>query len=454
MIIMRKSIPRRTVLRGVGTALALPFLDGMVPALTALSKTAATPTKRLGAVIVPNGAPREYWTPEATGDVFELTPSLKALGPVREQVVVLTGLYSVGAARPGQGTSHSQAAAAFLTGARAKRTAGSALELGISMDQVAANAPSLGLETPLPSLELSLEGGDTVYGVSTCDGGFSCAYLNNSWANGTTPMPRETNPRIVFERLFGDVGNTSSEVRRARAQQQRSILDVVMDKVARLKAGLAPYDQRKVDEYLHAAREIERRIELVEQQADRELPAVAAPVGIPISYEEHAKLMFDLMVLAYQTDMTRVISFMVGREESGATYPQIGITEPHHPLSHHQNVPEKIEKLAKINAYHMQLFTDFLIKLRSTQDGDGSLLDHVMILYGSAIRDSNRHNTNDLPILVAGGGGGEIAGGRHVVFSKDTPLTDLHYTMLLKLGVPVEAFGGSEREIHELSHRA
>lgn len=454
MIITKKAIARRTVLRGVGTALALPFLDSMVPALTALSQTAATPTKRLGVVVVPNGAPREYWTPEAEGRSFELTPSLRALEPVRDQIVVLTGFYSVGAARPGAGTSHSAAAAAFLTGATAKRTAGSALELGISMDQVAARAAGLGLETPLPSLELSLEGGDTVYGVSTCDGGFSCAYLNNSWANRTTPMPRETNPRIVFERLFGDVGNTSVEVRRARAQQQRSVLDAVMGKVKRLKAGLAPYDQRKVDEYLQAAREIERRIELVEQQADRELPEVAAPVGIPISYEEHARLMFDLMVLAYQTDMTRVVSFMVGREESGATYPQIGITEPHHPLSHHQDVPEKVEKLAKINAYHMEFFRDFLLKLRSTPDGDGSLLDHVMILYGSAIRDSNKHTTNDLPILVAGGGGGQISGGRHVVFSGDTPLTDLQYTMLVKLGVPVEEFAGSEREIHELSHRA
>ena len=454
MFIAKQAIPRRTVLRGVGTALALPFLDAMVPALTAAGKAAAMPAKRLGVVIVPNGAPREYWTPAAAGADFELTPALQALEPVRDQVVVLTGLYSVGAARPGQGTSHSAAAAAFLTGAKAKRTAGSALQLGISMDQVAASAPGLGLETPLPSLELSLEGGDTVYGVSTCDGGFSCAYLNNSWANTTTPMPRETNPRTVFERLFGDVGNTSVEVRRARAQQQRSVLDVVMDKVARLKAGLAPYDRRKIDEYLEAAREIERRIEIVEQQADRELPAIAAPAGIPISYEEHATLMFDLMLLAYQTDMTRVVSFMVGREESGATYPQIGISEPHHPLSHHQDVPEKIEKLAKINAYHMQLFTDFLLKLKATEDGDGSLLDHLMILYGSAIRNSNRHNTNDLPILVVGGGGGQIAGGQHIVFAEDTPLTDLQFTMLARLGVPVEAFAGSGQEIHELSHRA
>jgi hypothetical protein len=303
-------------------------------------------------------------------------------------------------------------------------------------------------------LELSLEGGDTVYGVSTCDGGFSCAYLNNSWANRTTPMPRETNPRIVFERLFGDVGNTRADVRRARAQQQRSVLDAVMGKVARLKGDLAANDRRKVDEYLQAAREIERRIEVVEQQADRELPAIAAPVGIPISYEDHAKLMFDLMVLAYQTDMTRVISFMVGREESGVTYPQIGVTEPHHPLSHHQNNKEKIEKLARINAYHMKLFTDFLLKLRSTPDGDGSLLDHVMLLYGSAIRNSNQHTTSDLPILVVGGGCGEIAGGRHVVFAKDTPLTDLQYTMLVKLGVPVERFAETNNEIHELSHGA
>jgi hypothetical protein len=453
MIITKKAIARRTVLRGVGAAIALPFLDSMVPALSALSKAGA-PTKRLGVVIVPNGAPREFWTPATAGAGFELTPSLKALEPVRDQVLVMTGFYSVGAAALGASTSHSAAAAAFLTGARAKRTGGSALELGISMDQVAANSAGLGRETPLPSLELSLEGGDTVYGVSTCDGGFSCAYLNNSWANRTTPMPRETNPRIVFERLFGDVGNTSADARRARAEGQRSVLDAVMGKVARLKADLAPYDRRKVDEYLQAAREIERRIEVVERQSNRDLPSLAAPVGIPISYEEHVRLMFDLMVLAYQTDMTRVISFMVGREESGATYPQIGITEPHHPLSHHQDNREKIEKLAKINAYHMMLFTDFLKKLRATPDGDGSLLDHVMLFYGSAIRNSNRHTTNDLPILVAGGGCGEISGGRHIVRAKDTPLTDLQYTMLVKLGVPVERFGETNSEIHELSHRS
>ena len=350
----------------------------------------------------------------------------------------MTNLDSVGAER-GRGTTHSQAASALLTGARPKRTTGAQLELGISMDQVAANAPGIGRETQLPSLELSIEGGDTVYGVATCDGGFSCAYLNNSWANRTTPMPRETNPRIVFERLFGDVGNTSVDARLASVKRQRSILDRVLDKAADLKVGLAPYDVQKLDEYLEAVRGIERRIQLAEQQADRQLPEVSSPAGIPVGYEEHVRLMFDLMVLAYQTDMTRVVSFMVGREESGATYPQIGISEPHHPLSHHQDAPEKIEKLAKINAYHMQLFTDFLLKLRSTEDGDGSLLDHLMILYGSAIRNSNRHNTNDLPILVVGGGAGQIAGGQHVVFAEDTPLTDLQYTMLAKLGVPAEA---------------
>ena len=296
----------------------------------------------------------------------------------------MTNLDSVGA-EPGRGTTHSQAASAFLTGARPKRTTGAALELGVSMDQVAANAEGLGRATQLPSLELSLEGDDTVYGVATCDGGFSCAYLNNSWANQSTPMPRETNPRLVFERLFGDVDSTSADARLARARRQRSILDAVMGKVADLKTDLAAYDRRKLDEYLEAVRGIERRLEMAEQQADRELPDVASPAGIPLSWEEHAKLMFDLIVLAYQTDMTRVISYMVGREESGATYPQIGVTEPHHPLSHHRDNPEKIEKLARINAYHMQLFSEFLVKLQSTPDGDGSLLDHSMIFYGSAI---------------------------------------------------------------------
>jgi hypothetical protein len=450
MIVTKKAIARRTMLRGVGAALALPLLDGMVPALTALTKTAAAPTKRLGVITVPNGAPLDYWTPKTAGAGFELTPSLKALEPVRDQVLVMSGLDSVGA-EPGRSTTHSQAASAFLTGARPKRTTGSALELGISMDQVAAGAKSLGRETPMPSLELSLEGGDTVYGVATCDGGFSCAYLNNSWANASTPMPRETNPRIVFERLFGDVGNTSAGARLARAERQRSILDAVMGKATDLGARLAPYDRRKLDEYLQAVREIERRIQMAEQQAERELPAVASPAGIPMSYEEHAQIMFDLIVLAYQTDMTRVISFMVGREESGATYPQIGVTEPHHPLSHHQNDPARIEKLAKINAYHMKLFSDFLVKLRSTSDGEGSLLDHVMILYGGAIRDSNKHTTENLPILVVGGGCGEIKGGRHVICPKGTPLTNLQHTMLLKLGVSEERFGGTSGEIRELS---
>ena len=453
MIVTKTVIPRRTVLRGVGTALALPLLDGMVPALTALTRTAAAPTKRLGVVAVPNGAPVEYWQPKTAGADFEWTPSLKALAPVRDRVLVMTNLDSVGA-EPGRGTTHSQAASAFLTGARPRRTAGAALELGISMDQVAANAEGIGRETQLPSLELSLEGGDTVYGVSTCDGGFSCAYLNNSWANRTTPMPRETNPRIVFERLFGDVGSTSAEARRRRIEQQRSILDAVKGKVGHLESGLAPYDRRKLDEYLEAVRGIERRIQLAEQQADRELPAVESPAGIPLSYEEHARLMFDLMILAYQTDMTRVISFMVGREESGVTYPQIGVTEPHHPLSHHRDNPEKIEKLARINAYHMQFFSDFLVKMQSTPDGDGTLLDNVMVMYGSALRNSNRHTTQNLPILVAGGGGGAIKGGRHIVCPEGTPLTDLQYTMLAKLGVPVDGFSGTNGEIRELSEIA
>ena len=450
MIVTKTVIPRRTVLRGVGAALALPLLDGMVPALTALSKTAAAPARRLGVVTIPNGAPVEFWQPLKAGAEFEWTPTLKPLAPVREHLLVMTNLDSVGAER-GRGTTHSQAASALLTGARPRRTTGAQLELGISMDQVAANAAGVGRETQLPSLELSIEGGDTVYGVATGDGGFSCAYLNNSWANRTTPMPRETNPRIVFERLFGDVGNTSAEARRSNVKRQQSILDRVMDKAADLKVGLAPYDVQKLDEYLEAVRGIERRIQLAEQQADRQLPEVSSPAGIPVSYEEHVRLMFDLMVLAYQTDMTRVISLMMAREESGATYPQIGVTEPHHPLSHHRDIPEKIEKLGKINAYHMQLFSEFLVKMQATPDGDGSLLDHIMVMYGGALRNSNAHTTENLPILVVGGGCGEIKGGRHVVCPEHTPLTDLQYTMLRKLGVPAESFSGSTDQIHEIS---
>ncbi|MYN63614.1 MAG: DUF1552 domain-containing protein [Acidobacteria bacterium] len=454
MIVTKKAIPRRTVLRGVGTALALPLLDSMVPAFTALAKTAANPTKRLGVVYVPNGIITQEgdWTPTTEAAGFELPRLLRSMEPVREHLTILTNLDNRAAfARPGEALgSHSRPAAAFLTGLHAEQTQGSELDLGTSMDQFAAQV--LGRQTRLPSLELSLEGADTFNGVSTCDTGYSCAYLNISWHDQTTPMPRETNPRMVFERLFGDAGSTDTGVRRARAKQQRSILDAVMDKVAKLQGGLAGEDQRKLDNYLDAVREIERRIQIAESQADRELPLLESPAGIPVSFEDHARLMYDLLVLAYQTDTTRVFTYMIGREQSGTTYPQIGVADPHHPLTHHRGDREKIEKVKKINEYHVSLFSEFVAKLAGTPDGDGSLIDNVMLLYGAPIRDGDAHQYNNVPLLLLGHDGGAIRGNRHLVYPADTnPMTNLQLTMLHRLGVRVDNFGDSTGKLKELS---
>ncbi|MCY4658363.1 MAG: DUF1552 domain-containing protein [Acidobacteria bacterium] len=454
MIVTKKAIPRRTVLRGVGTALALPLLDGMVPALTALTRTAANPAKRLGVVYVPNGIITQNgnWAPETDEAGFALPRLLKPMEPVRKHLTILSNLDNRAAfARPGEALgSHSRPAAAFLTGIHAEQTQGSELDLGTSMDQYAAQA--VGSETRLPSLELSLEGADTFNGVSTCDTGYSCAYLNISWHDETTPMPRETNPRMVFERLFGDAGSTDAGVRLARAQQQRSILDAVMDKVARLRGDLDGEDRRKLDNYLDAVREIERRIEIAERQADRELPLLESPAGIPVSFDDHARLMYDLLLLAYQTDVTRVFTYMIGREQSGTTYPQIGVPDPHHPLTHHRGDVEKIEKVTKINQYHVQLFSEFVAKMAATPDGDGSLIDNVMLLYGAALRDGDAHQYNNIPLLLVGHGGGQIKGDRHLIYPPDAnPMTNLQLTMLQMLGVPMDRFGDSTGTLRELT---
>ena len=451
MIITRKAVPRRTLLRGVGATLALPLLDGMVPALSALGRTAAAPTRRLGVVYVPNGVEEAQWRPATEGAGFDFTPTLKPLEPFRDRLLAISGLENT-AARPGPGElagQHSRPAAAFLTGVHAKRTTGSALALGISLDQLAAT--QLGRDTQLASLELSLEGVDTVNGVSTCDTGYSCAYLNVSWRNTTTPMPRETNPRVVFERLFGDVGSTDPAVRLARIRAQRSILDSVLQKVRDLRTELGAGDNVKISEYLEAVRDVERRIQTAESHADRELPVVDSPSGIPVSFEEHARLMYDLQLLAFQTDLTRVFSFMIGREQSGMTYPQIGVPDAHHPISHHRNDPELRAKIARINQYHMTLFAEFVEKLRATPDGDGSLLDNVIILYGAALRDGNAHSYDDLNLLLVGGGGGRLQGGRHIMYPAETPIANLHLTLMDKLGMPVEQFGDGTGTLTGLS---
>ena len=453
MIVTKTAIPRRTVLRGVGATLALPLLDGMLPAATALAKTAAQPIARFCTVYVPNGIVMERWTPVAEGSAFEFTPTLKPLEPFRDHLLVLSGLDNTGArSRSGSSGAHAKPAGAFMTGIEPLPTTGSfGLQLGISMDQILAN--TLGQETPLPSLELGLEGTDTVNGVGTCDVGFSCAYQNRlAWSGPSTPLPVETNPRVVFDRLFGSVDSTDPAVRKARLRRQGSIIDSVLDKVSRLQGGLGHGDRAKLEEYVQSVREIERRIQNAESQG-RELPLVESPAGIPVSYDEHARLMFDMQALALQTDTTRVITFQIGREQSGATYPQIGVSDSHHPISHHGGDKNKIASLAKINTYHTTLFAYFLKKLASTSDGEGTLLDHVIILYGSAISEGNRHDIRNLPILLAGGGAGLIKSGRHIKYPDETQrLTNLQLTLLNKLRVPTETFGDSTGEqLRELS---
>ena len=446
MIVTKKAISRRTVLRGVGVTLALPFLDAMTPALTALRKTAAQAPRRFGVVYVPNGIVMSQWTPSIEGPGFEITPTLKALEPYRERVLILSGLKN----EAGRGGSaHPGKSAAFLTGAVAARTTGSSqLRLGVSMDQIAAGV--LGRETQIPSLELSLEGTDSNV-VATCDPAYSCAYMNISWRNETTPMPRETNPRAVFERMFGDAGSSDPAVRLRRIRRASSILDSVTEKVQRLRRELAADDGVKLSGYLEAVRDVERRLQVAEEQKARDVPAAESPAGIPVSYDEHAKLMFDLQVLAFQTDLTRVSTFMFGRELSGATYPQIGVTDSHHPITHHLDETANVEKVSKINAYHVSLFASFVESLHHTTEGEGSLLDNVTILYGSPISDGQSHSPDNLPIVLVGGGGGQIKGGRHLRYSDSPVLPNLQLTLLDKLGVPLEQLGNSTGRVTGLS---
>ncbi len=432
MIVFKKALSRRTLLRGVGAALALPLLDGMVPALTALSRTAAARTKRLGIVYVPNGIVMKNWTPTAEGPGFELTPILQPLADFRDQLIIVTGLHNRGVDQ-----IHDGAAPAYLTASPPKRTQGSDLRAGISVDQVVAQA--FGKQTQLASLELALEFNED---VGTCGAGYTCAYTNTiCWRSPTTPLPMEANPRAVFERLLGEGGRTDRPSRLARIEEDRSLLDAVTEQLASLQRGLGARDRSKLNEYLESVRDIERRIQQAELQADMQLPDVSQPAGIPASYEEHAKLMFDLQVLAYQAGLTRNITFMMSREYSGRTYPEIGVADAHHPISHHQNDPHKLEQLTRISTYHVRLLAYYLEKLRKTPDGDGSLLDNMTLLYGGGISDGNRHSTESLPLVVIGGGAGELKGGRHQRYPETTPMANLHVAMLNHLGIPSERFG-------------
>ena len=449
MIITRQALPRRTVLRGLGTAVALPLLDGMVPALTAIERTAAKAKPRLGVVYVPHGAVMSNWTPAVEGSGFEFTPILQPLERFRDRLLVLSGLDHAPAAQlPGDPAGgHGRITGAFLTGVHAKPTEGADFRAGTSVDQIAAAV--LGQQTQLASLEVGI--GLPEF-AGACDAGFSCAYISTlCWRTPTTPLPMESNPRALFERLFGD-GAADPEARRARRRQDRSLLDAVTRKAAKLREGLGAADRAKLADYLAAVRDVERRIQRAEAESDRELPTLERPsASAPASFGEYVKVMFDLQLLAYQTDMTRVVTFLMTPELTARTYPEIGVPDPHHALSHHENKPESLAKLTKVGGYHAELFAGYLDRLRETPDGDGSLLDQVMILYGSGMSNSNLHNIQNLPILLAGGGAGRLRGGRHVRFAEGTPLTNLYLTLLGKLDVPAERVGDSTGRLAALS---
>jgi Protein of unknown function (DUF1552) len=433
MAFLTKSLPRRTVLRGLGATMALPFLDAMLPAFSMRGMAAAKPVHRFQTFYVPNGMAMEYWLPKGEGTAFELSPILEPLAPFREQMLVLSGL------KANWNYIHAGASGSFLTGTAHGGRNEIEIIADVSVDQLLAR--HFAGETQVASLELSM---DAPANAGACTGILSCVYTHTlSWRSPTQPLPMEWNPRAVFERLFGDSGSTNRAAREARLRQHKSILDSVTEKLASLKRELGPQDQTKVDQYADAVRDVERRIEKAEQQSGLELPALEQPQGAPPVFEDHLALMLDLQLLAFQSDLTRVISFMLGKEQSARPYPQIGVPEAHHPLSHHNDVPELIAHMSKINRYHTQLFSKYLERLRATPDGDGSLLDHTTILYGSGISNSTRHSGDNLPLLVMGGGAGTLKGGRHLTYSGKPTMANLLVTLMDKMDVPVERVGGS-----------
>jgi len=441
MIIMKKALPRRTFLKGLQAALALPLLDAMIPAATALAQTAAKPVRRLGFVFVPMGCDHARWIPQGQGTLGELSPILEPLGGVKEQLTVVTNL-RLEKSYPG---THDTSNAGFLSAAFAKHTESSDYFLGTTVDQVAAK--KIGSESQLASLELSMDL-NSLAGV--CNNGYACVYQNClSWSSPTTPLPSEAHPRLVFERLFGEGGDAAA--RRAALRARGSLLDSFSEDIARLKRRVGIPDRVRVDQYLDSVREVERQIQRAEAGASDSLVIdVDRPVGVPAAYADHAKLMFDLQVLAFQADITRVISFQLSREQSNRTYPEIGVPDPHHPTSHHGNDPEKLAKIAKINTFHVSLFAQFLEKLKATPDGDGSLLDNTVYLYGSGMGNSSIHDHDNLPILVAGGGAAGMKGGRHIRYKDQEPLANLHLTLLERVGVQLDSFGDSNGKIKDL----
>lgn len=438
----RKALSRRTMLRGAGVAFALPLLDAMIPANTATAATpaAAAKLRRIGYVYIPMGMNPAHWTPE--GETLDTLPSsLQPLEKIKDDVAVVTGM-ELRNAYPG---SHATSNSAFLSAATAKRTESSDYHLGITVDQIAAQR--IGQQTQLPSLELAM---DLLNNAGQCDNGYACVYQNYlSWSSPTTPLPAEAHPRIVFESLFGNGGSTKD--RRAALKQKQSLLDSVTSEMQRFKLQLGAPDRSKVDEYFTSIREVERRIQRAEQSVDENpLPDLDRPMGVPAAYADHARLMFDLQLLAFQGDITRVISFQLAREASTRTYPEIGVPEPHHPVTHHGNNPEKLAKVAKINQFHVSLFAEFLERMAATPEGDGTLLDHSLYLYGSGMGDPDAHDHTDLPIIVAGGAAGNMQGGRHIRYDKHTPMANLHLSLLNKVGIEMDSFADSSAPADEL----
>ena len=438
MFITKKHLSRRALLRGAGAAIALPLLDSMVPAGTALAATAAVPKTRLGCLYIPHGATMDKWTPATVGKKFELSESLSPLAPFRDHVSIVSGLaHQPVAPWSGEDTggaeNHVRAAAVFLSGAHPVK--GDRAYVGPTVDQIA--AAHVGQDTPLPSIELSIEN----VGLN-CDANFTCAYRNTlAWKTATLPLPMEHNPQVVFERLFGN-GGTDAE-RKARRQEARSLLDSVIEQVGSLEKGLPAADRSRLADYLDEVREVERRVVQVDQHLSRGIELPEAPVGIPDRFEEHLNLMFDLQVLAYKTEITRISTFMIARENSNAIYPGSGVREGFHNASHHSNERKNMDQFARINQYHVKTLTYFLDKLRQTPDGDGTLLDHSMILYGSSLSDGNEHSFDPLPVLLMGGASGRLEGGRHLKYAPHTPMSNLLLAMLGKLGVEADSIGDS-----------
>jgi hypothetical protein len=450
MFVTKRSISRRTILRGFGSAVALPLLDAMIPAFAPAAATA--PTRRFGVAYHPNGVIYDQWLPKGEGAQFELSPTLKGLEPFKDKLTVITGLYCDPAEALGDGGGdHSRACGSFLTGVHVKKS-DSNVENAVSMDQIAAK--NFERETQLSSLQMTADENGL---LGSCDLGYSCAYSSTlSWLTPTLPLMAENNPRVLFERMFGSSDSTDPKVRAVRLQQDKSLLDSVNDRVNELQRKLGTADNRKMDDYLASLRDVERRIQKAEEQSSKELPdvglsGVARPAGIPDSFEAHVRLLYDLQLLAYQADLTRVITFMYGREQTGRPYPQIGVPEPHHPITHHQADPVKMEKCTRIQRHHIMLFTEYVEKLRKTPDGDGSLLDHTILLFGSGISNSDRHTHGPLPIFLVGGGAGTLKGGRHLVYPEHTPLANLEMALLTKLGVPAEKLGDSTGQFREMT---